>query len=347
VKAVLLTGGDPDALTGGSLFHRRVAERAPAFGVEVEVRAAGRRGHDVPDDAGVVVVDSLVARLVRPRNLSRPIVASVHQRPGGPAGPWAARAVRAVPDLRLYRRAAAVVVPSAFLRGALVRAGVPGQIVHVVEPGSDRTVGGGSMQQRVGEWSRSTRFITVANLSGHKRPFDLIEAFARLRDVDASLRIVGGAPDRRLADRIRARLAEPDLLGRAAWIGPLPPTALADALSAADVFVLPALDESYGMAVAEAMRAGVPPIVAASGNLPNLVRPGIDGLVVPARDVAALADAMRGLALDSSRRAAMGAAARMTAERRPSWDAAAEAFCRVVTSVQSSGGLASGRRWAK
>jgi glycosyltransferase involved in cell wall biosynthesis len=337
VNVVLLTAGDPNALSGGSLYHRRIAERAAPSGVDVDIRPLeGRRDVEPPTrDADVVVVDSLVASRVRPGSFAVPVVASVHQLPGGLSGPRPVRAVRARRDLRLYRNADAVVVPSAFLRGALTRAGVPPDVVHVVEPGSEIVVRGPSRREPRGD---VVRFISVANLSAHKRPLDAIDAFARLGDVPASLTLIGAAVEPRLGRRVRDRLERPDLADRARWIGPLAPAAVAGELGSADVFVFPALDESYGMAVAEAMRAGLPAIVARSGNPPNLVRDGVDGLVVTPRDVRSLAGAMRSLALDRSRRDAMAGAARRAAERFPTWDDAVDAFCAVVRSAQASAG---------
>jgi glycosyltransferase involved in cell wall biosynthesis len=331
VNVVLLTAGDPNALTGGSLYHRRVAERADRFGVRIDVRTI-TSSSDVRGavaGADVVVVDSLVAGRV-PAVFGVPVVASVHQRPGGLLGPRPARAVRAARDLRLYRHADAV-VPSAFLRSMLVDAGVPGDRVRVVEPGSD--LAPPPYRRERGD-DDGVRFVTVANLSKHKRPVDVIDAFARLGDVEASLTLIGDGVDDRLRRRVRTRLERSDVAGRVRWLGPMPPPGVAAALGAADVFVLPALDESYGMAVAEAMRAGLPAIVARSGNLPQLVRDGVDGLVVPPLDVGSLARAMRSLAVEGDRRDAMADAAARAAERFPTWDDAAAAFCTVLREVQ-------------
>jgi glycosyltransferase involved in cell wall biosynthesis len=344
VNAVLLTAGDPSALTGGSLYHRRIAERASRFGVALEVRSLERTddGTRAARDADVVVVDSLVAARVRPRG-SVPVVASVHQRPGGLVGPWPARAARAALDQRLYRRADAVIVPSRFLRDTLVRAGVARDRVRVVEPGSDAV----RARTARGDAGGPVGFLCIANLFSHKRPLDLVEAFSRLSDLDATLTLVGAPAESAVAERVRARLAGPRLAGRARWVGLRAPDEAGELLARADVFVLPALEESYGMAVAEALRAGVPAIVARSGNLPNLVREGEDGFVVAPRDAGALAHAMRTLATDSSLRAAMAASARSSGARLPSWDDAAAAFCAVLGSVQA--GVASdgsGRRSA-
>jgi len=221
----------------------------------------------------------------------------------------------------------AVVVPSGYVARVLARFGVDRRRMRLVAPGTQRV--------EPGERPRSpgpVRFVCVANLSAHKRPLDLIEAFSRA-DVDASLTLVGGAPDERLAARVRARLRAADVAGRARWLGPLAPDRAGAAIAAADAFVLPALHESYGMAVAEAMAAGLPAIVARSGNAPALVRDGLDGLVVPARDAGALAAAIRRLATDERSRLEMSRSARTRAATFPTWERSAERFADVVRGV--------------
>jgi glycosyltransferase involved in cell wall biosynthesis len=339
VHAVLLTDARPDARTGGSSFHRRIAERAPGFGVDVDVGSVVAPTDVGPlvSDADVVVVDSIVAALVDPLRLVVPCVASVHQRPGGLVGPIGGRVAGAVRDLRCYARAAAVVVPSAYLGGVLRRCGVAPRRIHVVEPGSPaRLPPSASLPVARPPARRDVSFVCVANLSAHKRVCDLLEAFATLGDLDVSLTLVGGAADAATLEDVRSRIAGPDLRGRVRWVGSLPPEGVQDLVRAADTFVLPALGESYGMAVAEAQCAGVPAIVARSGNLPNLVGDGVDGYVVPPRDPGSLAAAMRRLATDPARRAAMSAAAYARSSRLPSWDEAAERFCAVLRAVVAS-----------
>lgn len=74
--------------------------------------------------------------------------------------------------------------------------------------------------------------------------------------------------------------------------------------------------EPFGLVIAEAMACGRAIVVSRAGGAAELVAPGVDALVHPPGDAAALADAIRTLAADSARRAALGAAARATAERR-------------------------------
>jgi glycosyltransferase involved in cell wall biosynthesis len=333
---VVLTSADPGARTGGSLYHRRIAERAPAWGVEVEIRPLGR-GRVATAEADVVVVDSIVAARVAARLEIRrpgaPIVASVHQRPGGLTGVRPGRAVRRALDLRLYRHAEAVVVPSAYLADVLARSGLARARLAVVEPGCERAVVEAERTPSGGPAS----FLSVANLSPHKRPLDLIEAFAALGDVDATLTMIGGCADARLGRRVETRLRRPDVAGRARWMGSQPRDRVLRAMLEADVFVSPALGESYSIAVAEAVAGGLPAIVAASGNLPTLVRDGVEGLVVRPRDPRALAAAMRRLATDAGARERMGSAALERGRELPGWDDTARAFVGVLEGVQARG----------
>jgi glycosyltransferase involved in cell wall biosynthesis len=77
-----------------------------------------------------------------------------------------------------------------------------------------------------------------------------------------------------------------------------------------DVAVMPSVKrEGLPRAVIEAMAQGVPAVVTDVGGMPELVEHGVSGLVVPPRDDAALAEALRTLADDPALRARMGRAA--------------------------------------
>jgi len=80
-----------------------------------------------------------------------------------------------------------------------------------------------------------------------------------------------------------------------------------------DIFVLPSLDEGFGVAVLEAMAAGLPVIASAVGGLCELVQNGETGWLVPPAALAELAQRMRELILDGLMREAMGVAGRQRA----------------------------------
>ncbi|MHB1652423.1 MAG: glycosyltransferase [Desulfitobacteriaceae bacterium] len=69
------------------------------------------------------------------------------------------------------------------------------------------------------------------------------------------------------------------------------------ALPAMDLFVLPSLSEGMGLVLLEAMQAGVPIVASAVGGIPEVVRHGQDGLLVPPGDPTALAKTCASLLL--------------------------------------------------
>ncbi|TGE33929.1 glycosyltransferase [Desulfosporosinus sp. Sb-LF] len=64
-----------------------------------------------------------------------------------------------------------------------------------------------------------------------------------------------------------------------------------EALPAMDLFVLPSISEGMGLVLLEAMQAGVPIVASAVGGIPEVVRSGKDGLLVPPRDVTGFSEA--------------------------------------------------------
>jgi len=83
--------------------------------------------------------------------------------------------------------------------------------------------------------------------------------------------------------------------------------------SAADVLVIPSLQENFPLTALEALACGTPIIGFAVGGIPEIVRTGSTGLLVPAWDVAALRDTIRNLLQDPARRAQMSADCRRVA----------------------------------
>jgi glycosyltransferase involved in cell wall biosynthesis len=65
------------------------------------------------------------------------------------------------------------------------------------------------------------------------------------------------------------------------------------AYSAADVFVIPSIQESFGQTVSESLACGTPVVGFATGGMLDMVRPGLTGQLVPVGDTAALRDAIR------------------------------------------------------
>jgi glycosyltransferase involved in cell wall biosynthesis len=105
-----------------------------------------------------------------------------------------------------------------------------------------------------------------------------------------------------------------------------------------DVLVVPSLfEEPFGRVIVEAFAAGVPVIGARSGGIPETIDPGVDGLLFPAGDAAALASLLRELAADPARIAGLSQGA-LNAARRYSPERISEAYNAVFAGLGAGKG---------
>ena len=343
VRIALVTLGDPGRLTGGYLYHRRMADRAaqhdaritfvslPALPFPLPALAAPRVLRYLPP-ADVLLLDSIAAAFVGPTFAVKapplPVAAILHQPPGGiDFGPIRS-AVQAALDRLAYRGVRLLLVASESLADELATLGVPRERLRVVPPGRDvaPTTGGGAPLPDLRQ-GRQAAILGVGNWVERKGIHELLEAFARLPPALATLHLAGDdRADRRYAARVRRLLARPDLSGRVTVHGPVGIETVALLYRAADIFALPSRKEPYGTVYGEAMAAGLPVVGWRAGNLPHLAEDGREGLLAEPGDSAGLTRALEALAKDESRRREMGVAAQKRAEGRPTWDESAGMF---------------------
>jgi glycosyltransferase involved in cell wall biosynthesis len=153
------------------------------------------------------------------------------------------------------------------------------------------------------------RHVKVKNLSL------LLEAGALLRDRGIAFRcaLIGDGPCRPELEQQHATLR----LGPAVeFLGALPQEAVLGWWQQADLATLTSENEGMPVALMEAAACGVPAVATAVGGIPELIDPGVTGLLATPGDPASLADAFRALLQDPARRAAMSAAARARAQER-------------------------------
>jgi glycosyltransferase involved in cell wall biosynthesis len=109
-----------------------------------------------------------------------------------------------------------------------------------------------------------------------------------------------------------------------------------------DVFVFPSLAEGSALVIYQAMASGLPVIT--TPNAGSVVRDGVDGFVVPPRDVEAVAERLRLLAADSDLRTRMGANAAQRIRDGFTWTHYGERLRAIYESI-ASGGVPKGLRW--
>jgi glycosyltransferase involved in cell wall biosynthesis len=332
----LVTLGNPQTMTGGYLYHRRIAELAPACGARVEfvsfpawpfplpalagpavLRAVTRRRSDI------LLLDSIAAAFVGPWRTRRrspvPLVGMVHQPPGGIDHGSIRTRLQAFFDRRAHRQAARLLVASASLAHEMDACGFSGELLRVIPPGRDvaSDIVLPPADLRAG---RKAAVLAVGNWVERKGLLDLLAAVAALPTESVTLHLVGDAEtDSGYAARVRARIAAPDLVGRVVVHGPRSVSEVAGFYQAADVFALTSVREPYGTVYGEAMAAGLPVVGWDTGNLPHLARDGVEGRVVPQGDHAALTSALAALAEDEPLRRRLAAGARRRAATFPTW----------------------------
>ncbi|WP_420176031.1 glycosyltransferase [Luteococcus sp. OSA5] len=157
---------------------------------------------------------------------------------------------------------------------------------------------------------REHQHITVlylARLQARKRPLVFVEAATELAPEfpDVHFRMVG--PDEGQGDEVAAAIATAGLGERLRWDGPADREGCQDAMSTADIYVLPSVDEPYPMSVLEALAARLPVILTDTcGLAPAVAR--ADAGTVTTHDPAEIAPAVRKYLADAELR-------RLTADR--------------------------------
>lgn len=129
-----------------------------------------------------------------------------------------------------------------------------------------------------------TIVVSVATLNPGKGMIELAQAVERLPEVQ--LRIIGDGPQRHQLEAIAADNP------RVVLLGPQSRDRIAEELAGADAFALASHAETFGVACAEALAAGLPVLTTACGG-PQEFIDGSNGVVVPIGDVDALTEGLR------------------------------------------------------
>jgi glycosyltransferase involved in cell wall biosynthesis len=196
------------------------------------------------------------------------------------AGAWPLEALRRA-RTAVLRRARRIVVPSAYLAEIALGWGLDERRVEVLpNPApADRP-------ESAEKLPRGT-LVFAGRLTAQKGLVTALEALARVPA--ARLVLVGDGPDRAA---LEARARDAGLNGRVEFRGARPRGDVLRALAGAEAALLPSEWENLPHAAIEALAVGTPVVATAVGGVPEIVRDGENGLLVPPRDPAALAAAI-------------------------------------------------------
>jgi glycosyltransferase involved in cell wall biosynthesis len=190
---------------------------------------------------------------------------------------------------------------------------VPVSVVHL---GADITY---VQPERNGE----VRLVTVAHLQARKRHDVVLRALARL---DPARRpryfVIGDGERREPLEQLALQLGLGDSVR---FLGQLPNEQAVAHMANCDLFVMPGVEEPFGVAFVEAMAAGVPAIGGRGEGGPEDIAAAGEGMVLVAPgDVGELAAELERLCSDRVELRRLGAAARATATANFTWDRCGE-----------------------
>ena len=269
------------------------------------------------------------------RAVVAPILLTVHDVATHPGADSREPARRMRVRTNLRDRAAAVIVHGESLRRAYLEQAKGGAEVHAIPHGC-YTVLRHWARPGVPEVPRSVLFF--GRIHAYKGLDYLLRATGIAAAQVPNLRLIVAGDGDDLEGRLGALLSDPRCTVHRGYLGN---DRVAEVFQQASIVVLPYIEGSQSGVVRIAYVFGKPVIVTRVGSIPESVRDGITGLVVPPRDERALAAAMVALLTDDGRRAAMARAAAEMADGDLSWGTVARRTVPILERLVSRGPTAS------
>jgi glycosyltransferase involved in cell wall biosynthesis len=226
------------------------------------------------------------------------------------------------------RRARRVIVPSAYLRDVALGWGLEASRLAVVpNPAPEVSTHPTREEARAALGLDGPTLGTAGRLTRQKALDDALAALAHVPGVE--LIVLGDGPERAQLERCAADIG---VAGRVRFLGPGTRDDVIALFRAVDGVLVTSAWENLPHTLLEALAAGAPVVATAVGGIPEVVRDGENGLLVPPRDVDALASAMGRLASDAGLRASLAAAAAPSVEEL----AEPRILGRVVQAIESA-----------
>jgi glycosyltransferase involved in cell wall biosynthesis len=216
-------------------------------------------------------------------------------------GPLRQRFVRYV-----FNRASRVVVLSGAWKAWVRSISVNPQVEAIYNPVQ--------MPQHTRAWADRTpgQMLFLGRLGKLKGSYDLLQAMAALAPAHRGARLLLGGDGEQ--QRMQQRAAELSIASQVTLLGWLQGERKEQMLASSMLYVLPSYYEGLPMSILEAMASGIPVLSTTVGGIPEAVTDGVEGFLVAAGDVTALAERMQCLLNDDALAQRMGAAARRKVE---------------------------------
>lgn len=211
-------------------------------------------------------------------------------------------------ELIEYNEADYISVPSTYAKESYIQNGIKPEKIIQVPYGVNL-----SHFRSIAKNDSVFRVIFVGTLSVRKGIHYLLEAFSELKLKNAELLLVGP-----LSYEIKPFLKKYE--GGYRYIGKVPHLELYKYFSSSSVFVLPSVDEGLALVILQAMACGLPVICSTNTGALDIVRNGVDGFIIPIRNVEAIQEKLLLLYKNQDLLAMMGRSALERVSSGFTWD---------------------------
>ena len=189
-----------------------------------------------------------------------------------------------------------------------------------------------SVRRRLGIPDHSWCLIYVGHLKVKKGVMDLLRIFKALREkkLPVYLIVIGEGEDRK---KMEKEIGRTSIQGLVSLMGAIQQETIPDFLSASDLFLFPSHQEGLPNALLEAMACELPVAASRVGGIPEIIREGVDGLLIKPGDIEGFVHATEILLSDGMLRSEMGRAGRERVREKFSWSRGAEEVGKVYKNL--------------
>jgi lipopolysaccharide heptosyltransferase II len=351
----------PKTYGGGDLVHRKIYEYLQRQGVDVEVlclpdwfeRLTGKEFRSlkgvrlikkipimfkicwgIKEKKGIIVEDACFTRDLFFYNIyqklflgSHIIIYFHHFDHYRSDSPWSVQKIWIqFKEHFLFSLADKIVVDSMCSHREIRSLGIKSEKVDVVSPGIDCH----NFQRFPKTESRTINVLCVGHYRPRKGIHYLLEAVGKLNYSEIKLHLVGRKESSEYYVYLLDLAKKLNLQDKAIFYGRIDNGELCRLYSQCDLFVFPSLWEGFGIVLLEAMYYRLPIVASNISAIPELVKDGENGLLVPPADPAALAKAINTLIENPLKREEMGERGYQKVVNFYSWETTGEKFYHIV-----------------
>ena len=224
-----------------------------------------------------------------------------------------------------YEEADGITVPSTFVYRTFIELGTPANKLSLLPYGVNL------VRFNPVDAPDPKRFdiLFVGGMTLQKGVQYLVQAYLKIHHPSKSITFVG-APSVSLINALAARGLWPQ---DAIVVGPIPQAELKRIMSRSHVLVLPSIQDGFGMVMAQAMACACPVVASKHTGAEDLMTDGVEGFIVPVRDVGALAEKLQQLIDQPELRDRMSNKALQKVRGLGGWDKYGELAMKIYSEV--------------